>query len=152
MITSTNPVTPPDLVDRIRELVAACGPASSRNDRAIIAIVYCISEGIDAKDHIVKSLKRAGFKASHAAKLLDDCEGAFPESHHWRLGADGRYSLHEDEAVGGQLNTRGDGGRHAGARVPRGPERCPLSPFTSTGAPNRREASTPASTAFGVSS
>jgi len=62
MITSTNPVTPPDLVDRIRELVAACGPASSRNDRAIIAIVYCISEGIDAKDHIVKSLKRAALR------------------------------------------------------------------------------------------
>jgi hypothetical protein len=100
MITSTNPVTPPDLADRIRELAAACAP-SNRNDQALVAITMCIAEGIDTRDHIVASLLKAGFRAGHAAAILDDCEGAFAESHHWRLGADGRYSLHEDEAVGG---------------------------------------------------
>ena len=99
MITSTNPVTPPDLVDRMRELIAACGATANKNDQAIVLIAFCISEGIDTRNHIVGSLARAGFKGGHAAAILDDCEGALPEPHHWRLGADGRYTLHEDEPV-----------------------------------------------------
>jgi hypothetical protein len=94
MFVSTNSVTPADLTDRILELIGACG--RDKNDRAIAAITLCISEGIDTRNHIVASVARAGFKGGHVAAILDDCEGAFAESHHWRLGADGRYRLHAE--------------------------------------------------------
>src|SRR4051794_41276350 len=100
MITSTNPVPPPDLVQRIRELVAACGPAASTSDAAIVAIKLCILEGIDAKDHIVASLMRAGFDNRQAGGVLLGNRGRRPESGHLRLGADGRYRLHEEQEAG----------------------------------------------------
>jgi hypothetical protein len=96
MPTSTNPVTPPNLIDQIRELVAACGPTANRNDQAIVAIALCIAEGVDTRNHIVKSLTRAGFHRGHAGATLDGNCGRRPESGHWRLGADGRYALHEE--------------------------------------------------------
>ena len=93
MITSTTPVTPSGLIDRIREAVQACG--SNKNDRAIVAIKICILEGVDTKRHIVSCLMQAGLENSHAGAIIDTRQGPSPTAHEWRLGQDGRYRLHE---------------------------------------------------------
>src|SRR5262249_37906134 len=94
MIMSTNPITPPDLIDDIRALVAAWGPTVSESDKAIVAIKYCISRGVDAGRHIIGCLKRAGFDNRRAGAILDDNTGK-TAAFHWGLGTDGRYYLHE---------------------------------------------------------
>jgi hypothetical protein len=95
---STNP-TPPDLIDDLKSLVDACGSRVSDNDKAIVAIELCISRGVDTENHIVGSLMRAGFRNDLAGAVLKGNCGPAPNAHRWRQGADGRYSLHDDDVA-----------------------------------------------------
>ena len=85
MNTSTNPITPPGLIDDIRSLVATCGPGVNQNDKAIVAIVGC--------------LMRAGFGNRHAGTVLNKNAGGAPNRHRWWRDAAGRYRVHTEEAA-----------------------------------------------------
>jgi hypothetical protein len=95
MTTSSNPTTPLGLIDDIRELVEACGPTVNKNDKAIVAIELCISEGVDTERHIVSCLMQAGFDNGHAGSVLNKNCGRSPR-YLWWLGADSRYRLHHE--------------------------------------------------------
>jgi hypothetical protein len=99
MNTSTNPITPPGLIDDIRSLVATCGPGVNQNDKAIVAIELCISQGVDTEGHIVGCLMRAGFGNRHAGTVLNKNAGGAPNRHRWWRDAAGRYRVHTEEAA-----------------------------------------------------
>jgi hypothetical protein len=99
MTKYTSASASPELLQSLRQLIASCGSKANKHDVAIVCIQACIADGVDTKPFIIGTLMRVGFKSGHVALLLDDCAGIFPESHHWRLDAAGRYHLHDVAAT-----------------------------------------------------
>jgi hypothetical protein len=97
MITSTNPITPPELVQQLRGLVGGCPPGVDRHSKALVAIKACIAAGVDTKRHLIGVLKHVGFKPGHIANVLDPKKGPFSNSDHWWVDASCRYHLLEEQ-------------------------------------------------------
>lgn len=83
--------------ERLRELLAACGPKPNRNDAAVVLISACIEDGRDTRPLIVGALSRLGFDYRHVAIILKGETGNNPQRHRWQRDAEGRYTVHDDE-------------------------------------------------------
>ena len=86
-----------ELFDRIRETIEACGPDIKKHDEAVLAITMCIGDGINTETDIIRVLVTYGFDGGHIANMLDDRKGPFRNSEHWRVDANGRYHLIDDD-------------------------------------------------------
>ncbi|MCK8457894.1 hypothetical protein [Sphingomonas faeni] len=82
---------PKNLLERLRQLVADCGP--NKNDQAIVAITVCIGERIDTTKAICEVLARLGFDTRHVAMMLIKNSAASPGPARWRKDGDGHHHL-----------------------------------------------------------
>lgn len=77
--------------DPLRRLLDDCG--SNKNDRAIVLITACISDGVNTGPEIIASGVRLGLHAAHVALILNKDAGNSPGRHRWRRDDQGTYSL-----------------------------------------------------------
>lgn len=71
-------------------LLEGCA-GTNRHDQAIVAITFCIDEGITTGQQIIGVLRHMGFNARHVGKLLHDLSGNDPARHFWHRDAEGHY-------------------------------------------------------------
>lgn len=64
---------------------------TNRHDQAIVAITFCIDEGINLGEQIIGVLRRKGFNPRHVGKLLHDHSGDDSARHFWHRDAEGHY-------------------------------------------------------------
>jgi hypothetical protein len=77
--------------DPLRRLLDDCGP--SKNDRAIVLITACISDGVNTGKEIIARGVRLGLHPAHVALTLNKDAGNNPDRHRWRRDDQGTYSL-----------------------------------------------------------
>ncbi len=78
-------------VDPPRRLLDDCGP--SNNDRAIVLITACISDGVNTGKEILARGVRFGLNSAHVALILSNDAGSNPDRYRWRRDDQGTYSL-----------------------------------------------------------
>jgi hypothetical protein len=77
--------------DPLRCLLDDCGP--NKNDRAIVLITACISDGVNTGPEILARGVRLGLHPAHVALILSKDAGSNPNRHRWRRDDQGTYSL-----------------------------------------------------------
>lgn len=82
----------------LRDLLAACGAGTNKNDRVEVLIAACISDGLDTGSRIIGVAKLLGFHPRHAGKTLNLGTGNNPRVNLWRRSDEGQYSLHSEAA------------------------------------------------------
>jgi hypothetical protein len=78
--------------DPLRCLLDDCGP--NKNDRAIVLITACISDGVNTGREIIARGVSLGLDPAHVALILSKDAGSNPDRHRWQRGGDGVYYLH----------------------------------------------------------
>lgn len=82
---------PTDPHASLRRLLDVCG--SNQNDRAIVFIEACISDGVNTKPEIIALGKQLGLNPAHLAIVLNHETGNSSGRHRWRRDDQGIYSL-----------------------------------------------------------
>jgi len=77
--------------DPLRRLLDDCGP--SKNDRAIVLITTCISDGVNTGKQIIARGARLGLNPAHVALILSKDAGSNADRYRWRRDERGTYSL-----------------------------------------------------------
>lgn len=91
MTTSDHSLRPMnDIFRDLQGLLKGC-EGTSKHDQAIVAITFCIDEGITVAQQIIGVLRRMGFNPRHVGKLLHDLSGNDPARHFWHRDAEGHY-------------------------------------------------------------
>ena len=98
MITSTNPITPPKLLDELTEALDTLQADVTLHQRAFVGIMICLDNFVDTKRHIISVLQKVGFNPRHIAMVLDPRKGPF-KSEYWLVDAAGRYEAVCDRKV-----------------------------------------------------
>lgn len=75
----------------LRKLIADCG--SNKHDQATVAIIACISEGVNTLPRLRGVMKALGFDAKHFGLIVSTGKGSDPNRHYWNVDANGRYYL-----------------------------------------------------------
>lgn len=79
-----------DIFRDLDGLLEGCA-GTSRHDQAIVAITFCIDEGITLGQQIIGVLRRKDFNPRHVGKLLHDLSGDDIARHFWHRDAEGHY-------------------------------------------------------------
>lgn len=83
------------LYDSLYRLNSALFPSINKNDRAILLITACISQGANVRSVIIGMLSGLGLNPSHVAVILRRETGTILGRARWRIESDGTYSLIE---------------------------------------------------------
>lgn len=83
------------LYDSLYRLNSVLCPGLNKNDRAILLITACISQGANVRSMIIGMLSGLGLKPSHIAVILKRETGTILGRARWRIESDGTYSLIE---------------------------------------------------------
>jgi predicted metal-dependent phosphotriesterase family hydrolase len=79
-----------DIFRDLDGMLEACA-RTSRRTQAVVAIVFCINEGITFGQQIIGVLRRKGFSPRHVAILLQDLSGDDTACPIWHRDAEGHY-------------------------------------------------------------
>jgi hypothetical protein len=82
---------PTDQHVSLRRMLDVCG--SNQNDRAIVFIEACISDGVNTRAEIIALGKQLGLNPAHLAIVLNHEAGNSSARHRWRRDEHGLYSL-----------------------------------------------------------
>lgn len=82
---------PSDPHTSLRRLLNVCG--SNQNDRAIVFIEACISDGVNTRAEIIALGKQLGLNPAHLAIVFNHETGNSSGWHRWRRDEHGLYSL-----------------------------------------------------------
>jgi hypothetical protein len=77
--------------DPLRHLLDDCGP--NKNDRAIVLVTACTSDGVTTGPEIIARGVRLGLHPAHVALILNKGAGSNSDRYRWRRSEHGVYSL-----------------------------------------------------------
>lgn len=79
-----------DVLSDLDGMLEACA-STSRRTQAVVAIIFCINEGITLGQQIIGVLRRKGFSPRHIDTLLHDLSGDATACPIWHRDAEGHY-------------------------------------------------------------